>query len=71
MSEEGTPVFLEERRDIQELCEVTAVLKQAEDIACEFFTLFYQKGQYVSSRLIEEIYEWSSAVEQDCISVTA
>jgi hypothetical protein len=56
MSEEGTPVFLEERRDIQELCEVTAVLKQAEDIACEFFTLFYQKGQYVSSRLIEEIY---------------
>lgn len=56
MSEEGNPVFLEERRDVQELCEVTAVLKQAEEIACEFFALFYQKGQHVSSRLIEEIY---------------
>ena len=31
MSEEGNPVFLEERRDVQELCEVTAVLKQAEE----------------------------------------
>ena len=56
MSEQGVPAFLKERRDTQELRAVTAVLKQVEKFAREFFALFYQKGQYVAPDLIEAIY---------------
>lgn len=64
MDEQGKPVFDQEQRSERELSNVKSVLEYAEEFAKEFFNLFYQKGQLISSGLVEEIY----ATEDYCVT---
>ncbi len=63
MSEQGVPVFSEERRSLQELQQVKTVLDAAESFAVDFLTLFYQEGGIISPQLIEDIYTTESFYE--------
>ena len=56
MRKNGEPVFEEERRSVRELQELNYVWKLAKNFASEFFDLFYQEGQVISAKLIEELF---------------
>ena len=56
VTEKGEVVFDEERRPSQELQDIEAVWSSAKSFAEEFFDIFYQTGEYISPRLVEEIY---------------
>ena len=56
MSENGEPVFERERRKLSELHELESVWESVISMAGEFFELFYQKEDYISPDLIEEMY---------------